>query len=156
MNTSELQLQQNVNINSLRYIFLGDKSVLDENLRNMMIELEEYTKNNQNIFNIAFNYGGRSEIVNACNKLIESGKNSITEQDISDNLYTSHMPDPDLIVRTAGEYRISNFLLWQCAYSEFYITKTLWPDFDKEELRKAIDSFYKRTRRFGGLNKGEE
>ena len=142
--------------NSLRYIFLGDKSVLNENLRNMMIELEEYTKNNQNIFNIAFNYGGRSEIVNACNKLIESGKNSITEQDISDNLYTSHMPDPDLIVRTAGEYRISNFLLWQCAYSEFYITKTLWPDFDKEELGKAIDSFYKRTRRFGGLNKGEE
>lgn len=142
--------------NSLRYIFLGDKSVLNENLRDMMNELEEYTKDNKNIFNIAFNYGGRAEIVNACNKLIESGKASVTEQDISDNLYTSHMPDPDLIIRTAGEYRVSNFLLWQCAYSEFYITKTLWPDFDKEELKKAIDSFYKRTRRFGGLNKGEE
>ena len=142
--------------NSLRYIFLGDKSILDENLRNMMNELEALTKDNKNIFNIAFNYGGRSEIVNACNKLIKAGKDSITEADISENLYTSHMPDPDLIVRTAGEYRVSNFLLWQCAYSEFYITKTLWPDFDKNELKKAIDSFYKRTRRFGGLNKGEE
>ena len=142
--------------NSVRYIFLGDKSVLDENLRNMMIELEEFTKSNEKIFNIAFNYGGRSEIVNACNKLIKSGKEDICEDDISKNLYTSHMPDPDLIIRTAGEYRVSNFLLWQCAYSEFYITKTLWPDFNKIELKKAIDNFYKRTRRFGGLNKGEE
>lgn len=142
--------------NTLRYIFLGDKTVLDEKLQDMMNELEEITKNNDKILNIAFNYGGRAEIVNACNTLIASGKNKITEADITNNLYTAHMPDPDLIVRTAGEFRISNFLLWQCAYSEFYITKKLWPDFDKAELKKAIDSFYKRTRRFGGLNKGEE
>lgn len=142
--------------NSLRYIFLGDKSILDENLKNMMTELEQLTEKNENVLNIAFNYGGRAEIVNACNKLLISKKESITEKDISENLYTAQMPDPDLIVRTAGEFRISNFLLWQCAYSEFYITKTLWPDFDKKELKRAIDSFYKRTRRFGGLNKGEE
>lgn len=142
--------------NTLKYVFLGDKSILDKNLQIMMSELEEITKNNGKILNIAFNYGGRAEIVNACNNLIASGKDTITEFDINDNLYTAHMPDPDLIVRTAGEFRISNFLLWQCAYSEFYITKKLWPDFDKNELKKAIDSFYKRTRRFGGLNKGEE
>ena len=140
----------------IRYVFLGDKSVLTDNLRNKMIELENSTKENTNILNIAFNYGGRAEIINACNSLIKEGKNEITEEDISSNLYTSHCPDPDLIVRTANEYRISNFLLWQCAYSEFYYTSALWPEFDKKELRKAIDSFYNRKRRFGGLIKGEE
>ena len=121
-----------------------------------MISLENSTSHFENILNIAFNYGGRAEIVNACNTLIKSGKESITERDISDNVFTSHCADPDLIVRTANEYRISNFLLWQCAYSEFYFTSVLWPDFDKKELYKAIQSFYKRKRRFGGLIKGEE
>lgn len=140
----------------IRYVFLGDKSILSDSLRNKMIELEESSKNNDNILNIAFNYGGRSEIVNACNHLIQQGKTKIEEKDISSNLYTSHCPDPDLIVRTANEYRISNFLLWQSAYSEFYYTDVLWPDFNKKELYKAIMSFYKRKRRFGGLIKGEE
>ena len=140
----------------IRYVFLGDKSVLSEDLQNKMINLEESTKHYENILNIAFNYGGRAEILRAFQKLSEEGKTQITEKDISDNLYTSHCPDPDLIIRTANEQRISNFLLWQCAYSEFYFTKTLWPDFDKKELKKAIDSFYKRKRRFGGLIKGEE
>ena len=140
----------------IRYVFIGDKSVLDEELKNKMIELEELSREYDNILNIAFNYGGRAEIVDACNTLISSGKNKISEDDISNSLYTSHCPDPDLIVRTANEHRISNFLLWQCAYAEFYYTKVLWPDFNKKELYKAVQSFYKRKRRFGGLIKGEE
>ena len=144
------------NEKDIRYVFIGDKSAVSDELRNKMIELENLSVDNENILNIAFNYGGRAEIVKACNSLIESGKSVITEEDIGKNLYTNHCPDPDLIVRTANEYRLSNFLLWQCAYSEFYFTKTLWPDFDKKELFNAIMSFYKRKRRFGGLIKGEE
>ncbi|MBQ8145335.1 MAG: di-trans,poly-cis-decaprenylcistransferase [Clostridia bacterium] len=140
----------------IRYVFVGDKSVLSEDLRNKMISLEKATDKYDNILNIAFNYGGRAEIVNACNTLISSGASSVSEEDISSHLYTSHCSDPDLIVRTANEQRISNFLLWQCAYSEFYFTNILWPDFDKKELYKAIQSYYKRKRRFGGLIKGEE
>lgn len=140
----------------IRYVFIGDKSVLDDELKNKMIELEELSREYDNILNIAFNYGGRAEIVDACNTLISAGKEQITEDDISKSLYTSHCPDPDLIVRTANEQRISNFLLWQCAYAEFYYTKVLWPDFNKKVLYKAIQSFYKRKRRFGGLIKGEE
>lgn len=149
-------IEQAKNENDIRYVFIGDKSAVSEELRNKMIELEALSIDNENILNIAFNYGGRAEIVNACNSLIESGKKQITEADIGKNLYTNHCPDPDLIVRTANEYRLSNFLLWQCAYSEFYFTKTLWPDFDKKELYNAIMSFYRRKRRFGGLIKGEE
>ena len=140
----------------IKYKFIGDKSVLTDELKHNMIKLEEATKNYDNTLNIAFNYGGRSEIVDAFNLLIAEGKASVTENDISSHLYTSESPDPDLIVRTANEHRISNFLLWQCAYSEFYFTKTLWPDFNKKELLKAIKSFYNRKRRFGGLIKGEE
>ena len=140
----------------IRYVFIGDKSLLTPELANKMTELEELSKDNDNILNVAFNYGGRAEIVNACNCLISEGKACVTEEDISSRLYTAHSPDPDLVIRTANEQRISNFLLWQSAYSEFYFTKTLWPDFDKKELYKAIKSFYKRKRRFGGLIKGEE
>lgn len=140
----------------IRYVFIGDKSVLSVDLREKMIKLEESTKNYDNILNIAFNYGGRAEIVSACNALISEGKTAITEDDISSHLFTSHCIDPDLIVRTANEERISNFLLWQCAYSEFYFTEVLWPEFDKKELIKAVKSFYKRKRRYGGLIKGEE
>ena len=141
---------------NIRYVFIGDKSVVDDNLREKMMHLEEISKNCENVLNIAFNYGGRAEIVRSCNELIAQGKTEITERDIGLNLYTNHCPDPDLIVRTAGEYRLSNFLLWQCAYSEFYFTDAYWPDFDKKELYMAIQSFYKRKRRFGGLIKGEE
>lgn len=141
---------------NIRYVFIGDKSVLSDELRQKMISLEDSTKQYDNILNIAFNYGGRAEIVQACNILLKEGKSVIQEKDISNNIYTSHCVDPDLIVRTANEQRISNFLLWQCAYSELYFTSALWPDFDKKELIKAVDSFYKRKRRFGGLIKGEE
>ena len=140
----------------IRFIFIGDKSVVSDELRNKMIELENSTVQYDNILNIAFNYGGRAEIVRACNKALESGAATISEDDISANLYTNHCPDPDLIIRTANEYRISNFLLWQCAYAELYFTSALWPEFDKKELYKAIQSFYKRKRRYGGLIKGEE
>ena len=140
----------------IRFVFVGDKSVVSDELREKMIDLENSTKNCENIVNIAFNYGGRAEIVRACNALLKSGVQEITENDIRDNLYTRHCPDPDLIIRTANEFRLSNFLLWQSAYSEFYFTGVLWPDFDKKELYKAIQSFYKRKRRFGGLIKGEE
>ncbi len=136
----------------IRVIFIGDKTPLPDDLKNRMTELENYTKNCVNTLNIAFNYGGRAEIVSACNELIKEGKERITETDINNHLYTKDSPDPDLIVRTANEFRLSNFLLWQCAYSELYITRVLWPDFDMKELLKAVDSFYKRNRKFGGLS----
>ena len=134
-----------------RYVFLGDKSVLREDLRLKMEHLERVSINREYTLNIAFNYGGRAELVNAFNELSREGKTEITEDDINTHLYTKSSPDPDLIVRTANEYRISNFLLWQCAYSEFYFTNVLWPDFDEKELHKAIKSFYQRKRNFGGI-----
>ena len=137
---------------NVRIIFLGDKEILPDKIKSDMISVENDTKDKEFTLNVAFNYGGRAEIVNAVNQLISEGKTIITEEDINSNLYTKLSPDPDLIVRTANEYRISNFLLWQCAYSEFYITETLWPDFDMKELKKAVESFYSRERRFGGLN----
>lgn len=140
----------------VRVIFIGDKKALPENLSSLMIEAEEETKHKSLLLYIAFNYGGRAEIVNACNSLIKEGKTEITEDDISAFVYTSEASDPDLIVRTAGEYRISNFLLWQAAYSEFYFADVFWPDFNKKQLIKAIENFYTRKRRFGGLNKDEE
>ncbi|MBR2296447.1 MAG: di-trans,poly-cis-decaprenylcistransferase [Clostridia bacterium] len=134
-----------------RYVFLGDKSILREDLRTEMEELEATSKNREYTLNIAFNYGGRAELVNAFNELVREGKTEITEDDINSHLYTRDSQDPDLIVRTANECRISNFLLWQCAYSEFYFTDVLWPDFDEKELYKAIRSFYKRKRNFGDV-----
>ena len=134
-----------------RFVFLGDKSVLGDDLQKRMTSLEEETKDRPLTLDIAFNYGGRAEIVHACNELIGQGAKSVSEKDISEHLYTSASPDPDLIVRTAGECRISNFLLWQCAYSEFYFTDTLWPDFNREEMIKAFEWYNKRERRFGGV-----
>jgi len=96
------------------------------------------------------NYGSRAEIVDAVNRIIDEGKENITEEDFSKYLYND-FPDPDLVIRTSGEMRISNFLLWQIAYSEFYITDTLWPDFDEKEIDKAIESYNQRERRFGGV-----
>lgn len=134
-----------------RYVFLGDKSVLSEDLRTRMEKLERESEGREYTLNIAFNYGGRAELVNAFNELASLGKTTVTEEDISSHLYTRDSKDPDLIVRTANECRISNFLLWQCAYSEFYFTDVLWPDFDEKELHKAVKSFYKRKRNFGGI-----
>jgi len=104
----------------------------------------------KNKINIAFNYGSRAEIVDAVNRIIDNGKENITEEDFSKYLYND-FPDPDLVIRTSGEMRISNFLLWQIAYSELYITDTLWPDFNEKEIDKAIESYNQRERRFGGV-----
>lgn len=131
--------------------FIGDMSAFSEKFQNKVSDLEERTKNNELILNIAINYGGRSELVHAFNKLMAEGKRDVTEADISNAVYTCDCPDPDLIVRTGGDLRISNFLLWQSAYAELYFTDTLWPDMTAEDIDKAIDVFYSRKRRFGGL-----
>ena len=133
--------------------FIGDKSKLERSLADKMKVMEEKTKNGTRVLNVALNYGSRAEIVNACNNLIKQGKDEISEQDINSALYTAGCPDPDLIVRTGGDIRISNFLLWQAAYSELYFTDTLWPDMTFEDVDKAIEVFYSRKRRFGGLDK---
>ena len=136
---------------NIRLIVTGRKEGVSSKLLAAISEVEELTKDNDGLtFNICFNYGGRAEIVDAINKVIESGEKNITEESFREYLY-SDLPDPELVIRTSGEFRISNFLLWQIAYSEFYITDVLWPDFDSKELDKAIDSFNKRDRRFGGV-----
>ena len=137
--------------NNAKYRFIGDIEMLGEDVVRRCRELEEITKDNRLLFNVALNYGSRAEIVRAVNKLIAEGKENVTEQDVSDALYTSGIRDPDLIIRTAGEYRLSNFLLWQAAYSEIYITDTLWPDFDRDALVRAIYDFSKRKRNFGAV-----
>lgn len=137
--------------NRIRYIFLGDKERLGDALREKCEYLENLTRDNTLILNIALNYGGRAEIVNAVNSLIKEGKTEITEEDISSKLYTCESPDPDLIVRTGGEVRLSNFLMWQSQYSELYFSDCLWPDYGEEELERAIIEFSKRKRRYGGV-----
>lgn len=132
---------------------IGDISALDKKLQDKITDIQNKTANRENILNIAINYGSRAEIVNACNTLIKEGKTNITEDDIISKLYTYDCPDPDLIIRTGGDIRISNFLLWQAAYSEFYFTNTLWPDMTEEDLILAVESFNSRKRRYGGLDK---
>ncbi|MBQ7407458.1 MAG: di-trans,poly-cis-decaprenylcistransferase [Clostridia bacterium] len=135
--------------------FAGDTSVLPEKLREECREIEAMGENKEFICYVALNYGGRDEIVRSVKRALESGE-EISEAAISRHLYTSPSPDPDLIIRTGGDMRISNFLLWQSAYSEFYFTKTLWPDFDRGEVIRAVESFLGRKRRFGGLNKEDK
>lgn len=143
----------NLNKNGIKIVFSGRKNGLNDSLIKLMDDIEEKLKYNDKItLNIAFNYGGRAEIVDAVNKIIkETDKKIIDEEDIQNHLYQSNIPDPELIIRTSGEFRISNFLLWQIAYSEFYITDKYWPEFNKEEFMKAISSYNKRERKFGGL-----
>ncbi len=137
--------------NRIRYVFLGDKSALSPALSRKCTDLENLTVNNRRLLNIALNYGGRAELVYACNALIAAGKQKVTEEDLSRALYTGHCADPDLIVRTAGEYRLSNFLLWQSAYAELFFTNTLWPDFSLSDLEAAVQSFSGRRRRYGAV-----
>lgn len=137
----------------VRVCFIGDKSRLAPELVTKINSVEERTKAGKATLNVALNYGSRAEIVNACNKLIAMGKDSVTEEDINSALYTGDCPDPDLIIRTGGDLRISNFLLWQAAYSELYFTDTLWPDMTPDDVNAAIENFYSRKRRFGGLDK---
>ena len=135
----------------VRFVFIGDKNIFTPKLRQKMEELEALTKDRARIVNLAINYGGRDEIVNAFNTLIAEGKQNITEDDISNSVYTKDSPPLDMIVRTGGDLRISNFLLWQAAYAELYFTDTLWPDFSKKDVDKVIEEFNNRNRRFGGV-----
>ena len=135
----------------IRFVFIGDKAPFSEDLRKKMLTLEEMTAGNSRIVNLAINYGGRDEIVHAFNSLIAEGKRKISEDDISSSVYTAESPQLDMIVRTGGDIRISNFLLWQAAYAELYFTDTLWPDFSKKDIDKAIKAFNGRNRRFGGV-----
>lgn len=135
---------------------IGDKSRLDDDIRRRIGELEESTKDNTGLhFQIALNYGGRDEIRRTVAKLAEEVREGrlwpeqITEDVISDTLDTAGIPEPDLLIRTCGEQRISNFLLWQLAYTEFYFTPVAWPDFSKEELEKAVEAYNRRDRRYG-------
>jgi undecaprenyl diphosphate synthase len=143
--------QSEISENKIRFIFLGDKSALPEDLRIKAESLERASKDYTLTLNIALNYGGRAELVHAFNSLIKEGKTEITEKDISSHLYTKDSPDPDLIVRTGGDYRISNFLLYQAAYAELCFTKTLWPDLTNREIDEIVEDFSSRHRRFGGL-----
>ena len=137
----------------LRIVFLGDKSPFPPSLRREMERLEEDSKGNGKLLGVALNYGGRAEIVRAARSLVEKGvpPEEITEESFASALYTKDFPDPDLIVRTAGEQRLSNFLLYQAAYAEFYFTDTLWPDMRPADVDLAIEAFRRRTRRFGGV-----
>lgn len=142
-----------VDENNIQLHFLGDMSIFPPETQEKIKNAEEVSKDKELILNIALNYGARAEIAYACQTLIASGKTKISEDDVAAALYTSHCADPDLIVRTGGDIRLSNFLLWQAAYAEFYFTDTLWPDLDEREIDNIIDDFYSRKRRYGGLDK---
>ncbi len=136
--------------------FIGDLSPLPPSLQQEMCHSMERTKNNQGVFfNVAINYGSRHEMVKACQNIaekVQQGRMSasdIDENTIAQHLYTSASPDPDLLIRTSGEMRLSNFLLWQLAYTEIYVTDTLWPDFDSEQFDRALEAYQQRDRRFG-------
>ncbi len=137
--------------NNIHVVFLGDKGIFPVDVREKMTALENETAHHPLTLNVAVNYGGRDEIVHAVNTLIQAGKTEITEEDISANLYTAHCPPPDLIVRTGAEKRLSNFLLWQSAYAELYFCDTLWPDMGEDDVNAAVEDFYARKRRFGGV-----
>lgn len=136
--------------------FLGDLSVLPEELRNKCLEAENMAKDRPFVCSVALNYGGRDEIVHAANEAIKAGHTHLTEDILTRYMYTGSTPDPDLVIRTGGDFRISNFLLWQSAYSEYVILDTLWPDFGEKEIMKAVRDFYSRNRRFGGLDKEDQ
>lgn len=150
--------KKRANKNNMCVRVIGDKSGLAEDLRESIADLEEATANNTGLhFQIAINYGGRDEIVRASKKMAEdisAGRlelSAVTDKTLNDYLDTAGLPDPDLLIRTCGEQRISNFLLWQLAYTEFYFCECPWPDFNKDELKKAIEAYNGRNRKFGGL-----
>ena len=144
--------------NDMKVRVIGDKTGLDEDIRNRIAELEEATKDNGGLnFQIALNYGSRDEIVRAVRRVSEDVKEGkVKPEDIDEKMFETYLdthgiPDPDLMIRTSGELRLSNYLLWQLAYTEFYFTDVHWPDFTKEELAKAIEVYNRRDRRYGGV-----
>ena len=149
--------------NDMKIRVIGDITRLDEDIRSRIIELEEATKNNGGLnFQIAINYGSRDEIIRAVKKLAGDCVNgTVDPEQIDEKMFehyldTHDIPDPDLLIRTSGELRLSNYLLWQLAYTEFYFTDVPWPDFTKEELKKAIEQYNARDRRYGGIKEEKE
>ncbi|MBQ3599206.1 MAG: di-trans,poly-cis-decaprenylcistransferase [Clostridia bacterium] len=137
--------------NNMRLRVLGEMHRFDKETQKALTDSITASQNNTGLnVNICLSYGGRADITAAVNKLLASGKNEVTEKDITENLYTAGMPEPELMIRTGGEIRISNFLLWQCAYSEMYFTDELWPDFNADSLMDAVKWYSGRQRRFGG------
>ncbi len=136
--------------------FIGDKTALSDRLRDKCIEAENMAKDRPFVCNIALNYGGRDEIVHAVNSAIADGHTEFSEELLSRYMYTYGSPDPDMIIRTGGDLRISNFLLWQGAYSEIIVLDTLWPDFGKADVDRCMAEFNSRHRRFGGLDPEEK
>lgn len=153
-----INCKKRANQNNMCVRVIGDKTGLDADIQEKIADLEEATKNNTGLhFQIAINYGGRDELRRAMQEVagkVKKGElqpEDITEQVIEDHLDTRGLPSPDLLIRTCGEQRISNFLLWQNAYTEFYFTPVAWPDFSKEELEKAIEAYNQRDRKYGGI-----
>lgn len=144
---------ENIDRRNARIVFLGDKSPLAPHIREKAEKIERLSADKPLRLNIAMNYGGRDEILHACNALLQEAKREVTKEDLAAHLYTAGCPDPDLIFRTGGDLRLSNFLLYQAAYSEFYFTPTLWPDLTEAEVYRAFCDFCTRHRRFGGLDK---
>lgn len=149
--------------NDMKVRVIGDKTGLDEDIRNRIAELGEATKDNGGLnFQIALNYGSRDEIVRAVRRVSEDVKEGkVKPEDIDEKMFETYLdthgiPDPDLMIRTSGELRLSNYLLWQLAYTEFYFTDIPWPDFTKEELSKAIEQYNRRDRRYGGVKEAQE
>lgn len=145
---------ENFKDENIRVKFIGNLEPLDDDIKELIKKDEEGSKDATGLnLNIAINYGGRDEITRAVRKIVSDGiaPEKITEQKISDYLYTADMPDPDFIIRPSGEYRLSNYLIWQSAYAEYWFSDILWPDFTTKDLDKAIEEFSRRNRRFGGV-----
>ncbi len=149
--TIQRQLKE-LNRNGVRILHSGRMEGINKHLQKQILNALEVTKNNDRIIlNVAFNYGGRAEILDAVRHLMQDGiaPETLTEETLSSYMYIGGLPDPDLIIRTGGEWRLSNFLIWQAAYAEYYTTPTYWPDFDERELDKALVEYSQRERRFG-------
>lgn len=145
------KLDERLNNRNIKLNVIGEKNRLSDNIINLINEVQNKTKNNTGmIFNIAFNYGSKDELIHAFKEMIKDNV-ILSKENVDKYLYTSESKDVDLLIRTSGEKRISNFLLWQIAYAELYFTNVLWPDFTKKELNKAIESYNSRDRRFGGI-----
>ncbi len=141
---------QEMHENNVVLSFIGDTTKLSDKLQEILAHAVETTKNNTGVnLQIAFNYGSRAEIVKAVQDIVDLGEKAITEEVISKYLYTKNIPDPDLLIRTGGEMRVSNYLLWQIAYSEFIVVPEFWPEFDKEKLAECVKVFNNRNRRWG-------
>ena len=136
---------------NMRLRFIGDRSVFSDKIRQLMERVERESAPFRNQLNLALNYGARSELATAFTALASEGKKTITPEDISDHLYTKGQPDVDLLIRTGGEVRLSNFLLFQSAYAELYFTDRLWPDMSRADIDEAISYFNRRERRFGAV-----